>query len=79
MENEFWITVELLSLGGNISLMVIPRRRHFELHLDDQEVGRIYKHKQETWLDIDEALTPQASEIIGQALDLQLLNMRVVD
>lgn len=78
MENEFWITVELLSLGGNISLMVIPRRRHFELHLDDQEVGRLYKHKQEVWLDMDEVLSPQASEIIGHALEVRLSDMRMV-
>lgn len=72
MENEFWIDVELLSLGGNVSFMVIPRRKHYELILEDQEVGRIYKDKYENWNDMDETLPINSSDIIGSAIE-QLL------
>ncbi|MEJ6979085.1 hypothetical protein WG906_01405 [Pedobacter sp. P351] len=69
MENEFWINVEVLSLGGNISLLVIPRRKHFEILLDDQELGRIYRDKDEKWQDMDETLPANASQAIGLAIE----------
>lgn len=69
MENEFWIHVELLSLGGNVSLQVIPRRKHFEILLVDQELGRIYRDKNENWQDMDETLPAHASHTIGLAIE----------
>lgn len=69
MENEFWINVELLSLGGSVSLMIIPRRKHFEVLLDDQEFGRVYKDKNENWQDMDATLPAYSTETIGIAID----------
>lgn len=69
MENEFWIDVELLSLGGSVSLMIIPRRKHFEVLLDDQEFGRVYKDKNENWQDMDDTFPPYSTETIGIAID----------
>lgn len=69
MENEFWINVELLSLGGNVSLMIIPRKKHVEIFLEDQELGRIYKDKNENWQDMDNSLPPFASDIIGRVIE----------
>lgn len=69
MENEFWINVELLSLGGIISLMIIPRRKHFEIILDEQEFGRVYIDKNESWQDMDGTLPAYSTETIGIAID----------
>ncbi|MFD2160880.1 hypothetical protein ACFSJU_00605 [Paradesertivirga mongoliensis] len=76
MENEFWLDVELLSLGGCVSLMIIPRRKHFELLLDDQELGRVYKDKDENWQDMDATLPAYSIETIGIAIDEFLGTLR---
>lgn len=76
MENEFWINVEVLSLGGNISLLIIPRRKHFEILLDDQELGRIFKDKNEIWQDMDDTLPFYSAKTIGAAIEEYIETLR---
>ena len=73
MDNEFYIDVELLSLGGNVSLMVIPRGKHFELFLEDQELGRLRKDRDDNWNDIDNSLPPYSCDVIGYAIEKSCL------
>ena len=73
MDNEFYIDVELLSLGGNVSLMVIPRGKYFELFLEDQEFGRLRKDRDDNWNDVDHSLPPYSCDVIGSAIEQSCL------
>jgi hypothetical protein len=73
MDNEFWINVELLSFGGNIELMVVPHKKYFEVYLDEQELCKVCKDKDENWEDIAGNLDWYSVEIIGNAISLYYL------
>jgi hypothetical protein len=49
--------------------MIIPRRKHFEILLDDQEFGRIFQDKNENWQDMDGTLPMYSIEFIGLAIE----------
>lgn len=69
MEDEFRITVNLLSLGGNIDLTIIPTKRFFTVLLDDQELCRLHKDKELAWKDLNNEIDNFSSNIIGAEID----------
>ncbi len=65
--------MELLSFGGNIELMVVPGKKHFEVYLDERELCKAFKDKDENWEDLSGNLDWYTVEIIGNAISLYYL------
>ena len=53
--------------------MIVPRKKHFEVYLDEQELCKIRKDKDENWQDLEGNLDWYSVEIIGNAISLYYL------